>query len=134
MKVREMSLFAHEWLESVALVRVMGAQLRKLHLSLDGRGNMWQASNANYIPPLEAVLSLCPTLEDLTFSFGVKRLQVSASSLADDCRFPALRKFAVHTFMTKRAFCYLWSRAPNLKMLKVTSLSETEVRLENVPQ
>ncbi len=93
---------------------------------MDGRGNLWSDSNRDYIPLLEDVLDLCPAATDMDFSFGVKRVNVSSERLADDSTFPNLKKFSVATYMTKRAFGYLWARCPNLEHLSVESLSMTD--------
>ena len=130
----DISLFGHDWSESVALFSSIGSRLTKLSLSLDGRGVIWPEDHAvslGYAPYLEDVLDLCPNLESLTFSLGIRRVQVASSRLADESSFPNLKHLAVHTFMTKRAFNYLWTRAPNLETLKIRCLSNGEIVANN---
>ncbi len=106
-------------------IKTLRNQLKKLFLTLDGRGNFWTDGDRDYIPTLEEVLDICPHLEDLSFSFGVKRVDISQDRLADEKIYGQLSRLNVETYMTKRAFTYLWTRCPNLDTLKVESLSMT---------
>ena len=45
--------------------------------------------------------------------------QVHADSLQDALAFNLLQELYVHTYMTKRAFSYVWARTPNLRRIKV---------------
>ncbi len=89
--------------------------MKSFYLSLDGRGISWENNGAGpspdqQIPKFEEIMSLCPGVEKLTLSFGVKTTQVLADSLHDSMQFVVLRELYVHTYMTKRAFTYIWSR------------------------
>ena len=46
--------------------------------------------------------------------------QVHADSVQDTLKFNLLRELYVHTYMTKRAFSYIWARTPNLRRIKVS--------------
>ena len=102
-----------------------------MFLSLDGRGNMWtEAGSREYVPNVEDVLKLCPNVQEITFQFGIKRVHVSSAALGDSVTYPNLKKITVVSFVTKRAFCYLWSRCPNLETFKATSLTVTDALSE----
>ena len=45
--------------------------------------------------------------------------QVHADSVQDTLTFNLLQELYVHTYMTKRAFSYIWARTPNLRRIKV---------------
>jgi hypothetical protein len=123
--LRQLNLIAHQWSESVALMRTVGSKLKSFYLSLDGRGTVWENGPGHpdqQIPKFEEIMSLCPGIETLTLSFGVKTTQVHSDSLHDSLKFDLLKELFVHTYMTKRAFTYLWCRTPNLTKFKVSSL------------
>ena len=72
------------------------------------------------VPKLEFVLQRCPNLEHLTLSFGMRSVDVtqqemeSLSTSTSQRPLASLKSFTVHTYMTKRALEYLWTRAINL--------------------
>lgn len=135
--LQELQLMAHQWSESISLLKTVGSKLTSLYLSLDGRSSMWNNFGHpwRHIPELDEILVLCPYVRDLTLSFGVKNVEVGAEALHNHAVYPNLVHFNVHTFMTKRAFSYLWPRSPNLEVLKVNRIlmNDDEPALNNNP-
>ena len=104
--------------------------------SLQGQG--WDHSSpwTSSVPKFDQLLELCPNLEYLTASFGPLTVTVSNSFEFQHFRpneshlKPKLKEVTVHTYMTKKAFMYLWSCACNLEKIKVVN---ELVNGENLP-
>ncbi len=134
--LRDISVMSNEWPECVSLVNAMGDRLHRLSLKLDGGGNMtgsmWNNNNndgpdnSDFVPKLDAILDMCPDLEVLNFSFGMRRAIVSAEckARASATVFPKLRALTVRTVLAKDALVLLWSCCPNLEHLSASALAD----------
>jgi hypothetical protein len=122
--LQSLTLIGHRWSESVALVKSIGIRLKKLYLALRDR-HAWDMPNLppGLIPKLDKLLDICPNLEILTLSFGTLTVHVS-NEVDNQIRFKpllGLTQITVHTYMTKKAFMYLWARAHNLEMICIVN-------------
>ena len=124
-KLVSVTLIGHKWSETEALMRAVGQRLKRIYLALRGfipvEDNLPPIDPASTVPKLEQVLDLCPQLEDLTISFGPLTLNVSDSVLFSEPSKFNLTEVTVHTYMTKKAFVYLWASCPRLQKIKVVN-------------
>ena len=124
--LRDLTLIGHKWTESEALVKAIGSRLSRIYLALRSIVS-WENTDHSFVPKLDELLNLCPNLEYLTASFGP--LTVNVSNVIEFQHLkpsegyikPKLKEFTVHTYMTKKAFLYLWSCSPKLEKIKVVN-------------
>ena len=129
-QLEDFTLHAHRWSHVICLLRTLQAlPIKKMYLSLNDQGREeTEESNQQQIhpaiPKLETLLEICPNLEYLTCSFSLRSVDISDSTdvEADNSSCFDLKYLIVHTYMTKRAFNYLWAKAKNLASLRVTTL------------
>jgi hypothetical protein len=133
-KLEDFTLHAHKWSHIICLLKTLKTlPVKKLYLSLNDQGTQangpgqWDQNQAQRaIPNLENLLEISPNLEYLTCSFSLRSVDISDNTDVDGdihvypCS--SLRNVVVHTYMTKRAFNYLWAKAKHLISFKVTTL------------
>ena len=130
--LQDFTLHAHKWGHVVCLLKSLKVlPIKKLYLSLnDGTHNegQWNQNQMQAsIPNLETMLEICPNLEHLTCSFSLKSVDISDNTDVDgdapeSIQTINLKYLIVHTYMTKRAFNYLWLKSKHLNSIKVTTL------------
>ena len=116
----------HKWSESEALVRAVGIRLKRVYLALRGfqalENSLPPPVQPSPVPRLDRLFELCPHVQHLTVSFGPLTLNVNDDfDLSRGIRMQTLVEVTVHTYMTKKAFSYLWAAAPHLQKIKVVN-------------
>ena len=82
----------------------------------------WSKYSSIFIPRLDRLFELCPHVQHLTVSFGPLTLNVNDDfDLGNSIKMNTLTEITVHTYMTKKAFAYVWAAAPNLQKIKVVN-------------
>ena len=127
--LRDLTLIGHKWTESEALVRAVGPRLTRIYLALRSLQS-WDNTDpwSSSVPKIDHLLDLCPNLIFLTASFGPLTVNVSNNvnflhlkPQEPGYAKPKMKEITVHTYMTKKAFMYLWSCSPNLEKFKVVN-------------
>ena len=132
-QLEDFTLHAHKWSHIICLLKtIKNLPIKKLYLSLNdgsqgnGQGPWDQNPQQTVIPNLETMLEICPSLEHLTCSFSLRSVDITDNTDLDGDnnvqQFLNLKYLIVHTYMTKRAFNYLWAKARNLLSITVTTL------------
>ena len=128
LNLRWLRVVSHDWTQVRTLVEAVGQRLTNLYLALMSmKANLDRLGER--LPSLELVFNICPRLEEVTLSFSLRAVQVSEDVYVDapQTPYPSLQTCHIHTYITKKAFRYLWARGQNLTTIKIGSVVDSDI-------